>query len=61
MRVVDYRDTAVLSSYAPLQIKGLDWVILSQMDLREAYEPIYACRPRQHWWTKRTRRMSGCC
>ena len=42
MRVVDYRDTAVLSSYAPLQIKGLDWVILSQMDLREAYEPIYA-------------------
>jgi len=42
MRVVDYRNTAVLSSYAPLQIKGLDWVILSQMDLREAYEPIYA-------------------
>ena len=32
----------MLSSYAPLQIKGLDWVILSQMDLREAYEPIYA-------------------
>jgi class 3 adenylate cyclase len=42
MRVVDYRNTAVLSSYAPLQIKGLDWVILSQMDLAEAYEPIYA-------------------
>jgi len=43
MRVVDYRNTAVLSSYAPLQIKGLvDWVILSQMDLREAYAPIYA-------------------
>ena len=42
MRVMDYRNTAVLSSYAPLQIKGLDWVILSQMDLREAYAPIYA-------------------
>jgi methyl-accepting chemotaxis protein len=132
MREVDYRNTAVLSSYAPLQIKGLDWVILSQMDLREAYAPIYAlqrqilitatllillvtlmamalahrfnkpiqhlidsarrvsagelasipvsnspdefgelgrssmpwsraCRPRQPWWTTRTRRMSGCC
>jgi class 3 adenylate cyclase len=42
MREVDYRGTAVLSSYAPLRIKGLDWVILAQMDLGEAYAPIYA-------------------
>jgi class 3 adenylate cyclase len=42
MQVLDYRGTAVLSSFAPLRIKGLDWVILAQMDLGEAYAPIYA-------------------
>lgn len=42
LSVVDYRGIPVLSSYAPLQIKGFDWVILSQMDLAEAYAPIYA-------------------
>ena len=42
MQLVDYRGTAVLSSYAPLRIRGLDWVILAQMDLGEAYAPIYA-------------------
>jgi class 3 adenylate cyclase len=38
----DYRGIPVLSSYAPLKIAGLDWVILSEIDLSEAYEPIYA-------------------
>ena len=38
----DYRDIPVLSSYAPLQIEGLDWVILAEMDLAEAYAPIYS-------------------
>lgn len=42
LRVVDYRGIPVLSSYAPLQIDGLHWVILSQMDLAEAYAPIHA-------------------
>ena len=42
MQVLDYRGTAVLSSFAPLRIRGLDWVILAQMDLGEAYAPIYA-------------------
>lgn len=42
MQVLDYRGVPVLSSYSPLQIPGLDWVILAQMDLAEAYEPIYA-------------------
>ncbi len=42
LQVVDYRGVPVLSSYAPLQIQGFDWVILSQMDLAEAYAPIYA-------------------
>ena len=41
LQVVDYRGVPVLSSYAPLQIKGFDWVILSQMDLAEAYTPIH--------------------
>lgn len=40
--IQDYRDIEVLSSYAPLQIEGLDWVILSEMDLAEAYAPIYS-------------------
>lgn len=40
----DYRDIPVLSSYAPLRIDGLDWVILSEMDLSEAYAPIYSFR-----------------
>ncbi len=38
----DYRDIPVLSSYAPLSVEGLDWVILSEIDLAEAYAPIYA-------------------
>jgi class 3 adenylate cyclase len=37
----DYRDIPVLSSYAPLKIEGLNWVILSEIDLAEAYTPIY--------------------
>jgi len=37
----DYRDVPVLSSYALLQIEGLKWAILSEIDLAEAYAPIY--------------------
>jgi class 3 adenylate cyclase len=40
--VKDYRSIPVLSSYAPLQLEGLDWVILSEIDLAEAYAPIYS-------------------
>jgi len=36
----DYRNVPVLSSYAPLKIGELDWVILSEIDLTEAYAPI---------------------
>ncbi|WP_413268491.1 adenylate/guanylate cyclase domain-containing protein [Floridanema aerugineum] len=42
--IKDYRNIPVLSSYAPLRIDGLDWVILSEMDLSEAYSPIYSFR-----------------
>jgi len=38
----DYRGMPVLSSYEPLEIEGLNWVILSEMDLAEAYGPIYS-------------------
>jgi class 3 adenylate cyclase len=37
----DYRNIEVLSSYTPLKIEGLEWVILSEIDLSEAYAPIY--------------------
>jgi len=40
--VEDYRGIPVLSSYAPLDIPGLNWAILSEMDLSEAYAPVYA-------------------
>ncbi|WP_287265447.1 adenylate/guanylate cyclase domain-containing protein [Moorena sp. SIO3A2] len=42
----DYRGIEVLSSYAPLNIDGLEWVILSEMDLAEAYAPVYAFQKR---------------
>jgi class 3 adenylate cyclase len=39
--IKDYRNILVLSSYAPLKLENLDWVILAEIDLSEAYEPIY--------------------
>lgn len=36
----DYRGVPVLSSYSKLDIKGLDWVILSEIDEAEAFAPI---------------------
>jgi class 3 adenylate cyclase len=38
----DYRGISVLSSYAPLKIDGLEWAILSEIDLAEAYAPTYS-------------------
>ncbi|MET1257107.1 methyl-accepting chemotaxis protein [Aliikangiella maris] len=35
----DYRDIPVLSAYAPLNIEGLNWVILSEVDKEEAFLP----------------------
>ncbi len=40
--IKDYRNISVLSSFSPLKIKDLDWVILAEMDLSEAYEPIHS-------------------
>ncbi|WP_232432254.1 adenylate/guanylate cyclase domain-containing protein [Chamaesiphon minutus] len=39
--IQDYRDVPVLSSYAPIKIDGLNWAIVAEIDLAEAYAPIY--------------------
>jgi serine phosphatase RsbU (regulator of sigma subunit) len=36
----DYRGVSVLSAYKPLEIDGLDWVVLSEIDEAEAFEPV---------------------
>ncbi|NOZ94329.1 MAG: response regulator [Acidobacteria bacterium] len=36
----DYRGIEVLSSYAPLRVEDVDWVILSEIDTAEAFAPI---------------------
>lgn len=38
--IKDYRGISVLSSYSPLNIKGLDWVIIAEIDEDEAMVPI---------------------
>jgi signal transduction histidine kinase len=40
----DYRNIPVLSSYGKTDIPGLDWVILAEIDLKEAMVPIYSMR-----------------
>ncbi|NEQ98014.1 MAG: hypothetical protein F6K30_15065 [Cyanothece sp. SIO2G6] len=36
----DYRGVPVLSTYAPLRVRGLDWVIVAEIDQAEAFRPI---------------------
>ncbi len=36
----DYRGVPVLSAYAPVNINGMDWVIMSEVDEAEAFAPI---------------------
>ncbi len=36
----DYRNVPVLSAYEKLNIPGLDWVILSEVDVDEAFMPV---------------------
>ena len=36
----DYNGNPVLSSYAPLSIEGLNWVMLSEIDVAEAFCPV---------------------
>ena len=44
--IEDYRGIPVLSSYSPLNIEDLNWVILSEIDLAEAYLPVYSFQKR---------------
>lgn len=37
----DYRGIPVLSSYDLVDIKGVNWAILAEIDLAEAYQPLY--------------------
>jgi serine phosphatase RsbU (regulator of sigma subunit) len=40
----DYRGVEVLSAFKPLDIKGLNWVIMSEIDKDEAFKPVYKLR-----------------
>jgi PAS domain S-box-containing protein len=42
--IQDYRGEAVLSSFRPLDIPGLDWVIMSEIDEAEAFAPLGALK-----------------
>ncbi|GAB1541680.1 adenylate/guanylate cyclase domain-containing protein [Scytonema sp. NUACC21] len=37
----NYRGAEVLSSYSPLKLNGLNWAILAEMEVGEAYTPLY--------------------
>ncbi len=38
--VIDYNGNPVLSSYGTVKIKGLNWAILSEIDVAEAFSPV---------------------
>jgi len=44
--VEDYRGVRVLSSFTPLRIPDLHWVMLSEIDETEAFRAVYALRER---------------
>jgi class 3 adenylate cyclase/hemoglobin-like flavoprotein len=37
----NYQGAEVLSSYTPLKLNGLNWAILAEMEVGEAYRPLY--------------------
>ena len=39
--IIDYNGNPVISAYSPINIHGLNWAILSEIDVAEAYESIY--------------------
>jgi methyl-accepting chemotaxis protein len=41
-RIRDYRAVEVLSSFRPLDIEDLDWVVMSEIDVAEALAPVGA-------------------
>jgi len=45
----DYRGVPVLSAYAPLNIKGVKWSILAEIDQSEAFAPAVALNDKIIW------------
>lgn len=39
--IIDYNGNPVISAYAPLEMNDLNWVILSEIDVAEAFIPVY--------------------
>ena len=37
----NYRGAEVLSAYSPLKLNGLNWAIVAEMEVGEAYRPLY--------------------
>lgn len=42
--ITDYRDIPVLSSFSELNIPGLEWVILAEIDFTEVMYPVFSIR-----------------
>jgi len=40
----DYRNVPVLSAYTPVEIEGLEWVLMAEMDEAEAFAAVYTLR-----------------
>jgi methyl-accepting chemotaxis protein len=38
--IIDYNGNPVLSAYTPIDINGIRWALLSEIDVAEAFEPI---------------------
>ena len=49
-RFPDYRGVEVFSSYRPLRIEGLDWVLMSEIDVAEALQAVARLRNRMLVW-----------
>ena len=39
--IIDYNGNPVLSAFTPIEINGIRWVLLSEIDVAEAFEPIH--------------------
>ncbi|MEI5604395.1 hypothetical protein, partial [Streptomyces brasiliscabiei] len=37
-KIFDYRNISVLSSYTPVNFSGLNWVLISEIDTKEAFQ-----------------------
>ncbi len=38
--IIDYNDNPVLSAFTPLNIKGLKWAMIAEIDVAEAFSPV---------------------